>query len=329
MGHLRDLLAHALEHREAACLVLHDTRSGLARLLTEGYRAALPGATFLDVDALPREAVLARVEALTPGDLVVLVESTRFTLKEHRFRVYLFNRGLKVAEHPHLARIPEVEFDTYVAALAYDPATLRPLGRALKARLDAAREVRLESALGQLIYPGPFEDAKLNIGDYAATRHVGGQFPIGEVFTEPVALEGVSGRVAVYGYGEADFSFRSVPEAFAVEVSAGRVVGAPGAPAGFQDVLEAIRREEGTVWVRELGFGLNRAFSKARPISDVGTFERACGVHLSLGARHAVYPKAGFDKKTAKYHVDIFCDLDAVRVDGEVVFADGDYCLPG
>lgn len=325
---LRDLLRHALQRGQEDALVLHDGRSELSRLLTAGYRQALPEAAFLDVDAHPADAILEKVTSLAPGDLVVLVESTRFELKEHRFRLYLFQRGLKVVEHPHLGRMTGEELGIYVESMAYDPEYVRPLGRALKAHIDGAARIRLLSAAGELAYGGPFEDAKLNIGDYSAAKQVGGQFPIGEVFTEPVQLERCDGRVPIYAYGESDFSVRSLETPFPLVIEAGRVAAAPGAPKGFLEVLENIRAAEGEVWVRELGFGLNRAFSKARTVTDIGTYERVCGVHLSLGAKHAVYPKQGFNRKETKFHVDVFCDLERVEVGDQVVFEKGRYLLP-
>lgn len=325
---LRDLLGHALQRGTEPALVLFDRRSALARLLTEGYRQALPEAGFLDVDAHPAADLMARVEALAAGALVVLVQSTRFDLQRHRFRLFLFQRGLKVAEHPHLGRMAEAELGTYVDALAYDPGYVRPLGRALKARIDAAERIRLASAAGELVYDGPFEDAKLNLGDYAGARQVGGQFPIGEVFTEPVAVSGCNGRVSIYAYGEADFSLCCPPEPFALVIEGGQVIAAPGAPPGFLAVLEAVRAAEGVVWVRELGFGLNRAFSRQRTVTDIGTFERVCGVHLSLGGKHSVYPKAGFDRRNTRFHVDVFCDLERVLIGPEVVWSEGRYRLP-
>lgn len=325
---LRDLLVHALQRHSEAVLVLHDGRSALSRLLTEGFRQALPDGAFMDVDAFPPEELMARVEALAPGDLVVLVETSRFDLKEHRFRLFLFQRGLKVMEFPHLGRMAGEEIAIYVDSLAYDPDLVRPLGRALKVYIDDAERIRLVSGMGELVYVGPFEDAKLNVGDYSAAKQVGGQFPIGEVFTEPVQLEGCNGTVPIYAYGESDFSVRRLETPFTLVIEAGRVAAAPGAPQGFLDILEAIRAAENVVWVRELGFGLNRAFTRDRTVTDVGSYERVCGVHLSLGAKHAVYPKPGFHRKETKFHVDVFCDLERVEVGSRVVFEAGSYLLP-
>ena len=88
-------------------------------------------------------------------------------------------------------------------------------------------------------------------------------------------------------------------------------------------VLDIIRADEGEVWVRELGFGMNRAFTRERRVDDIGTYERMCGIHLSLGAKHGVYPKPGFKRKDARYHIDVFAVTDAVYLGDERVYADG------
>jgi hypothetical protein len=106
-----------------------------------------------------------------------------------------------------------------------------------------------------------------------------------------------------------------------VAVERGRVVGTR-ATSEF-DRFRLIRADEGEVWVRELGFGMNRAFSRDRRVGDVGAFERVCGVHLSLGARHGVYKKAHLNHRQVRYHVDSFVVTDRVLLDNKVVYAEG------
>lgn len=324
--HLRDVLEHAVEHGpEHAALVVHDSRTPLARALTEGYRRNLPGAAFIDFEAATPDAVLAAFRAMAPKDLVVLVQSTNFRLDGFRIRVELFKLGLKVIEHVHLSRMPGPQSEHYIEALAYDPAYFRGTGRALKRRIDAAPHARVVGGGETLYFASPFEPAKLNVGDYSEMHNVGGQFPIGEVFTEALDLEAVHGRVQVHVFG--DTSYRSnrpeVPVTLVVE--RGRVVGTENATPAFQEVLDNITRDEGEVWVRELGFGLNRAFTRERRVDDIGTYERMCGIHLSLGAKHGVYPKPGFKRKDARYHIDVFAVTDAVYLGEERVYAQGEW----
>src|SRR4051812_40062293 len=138
-AHVRDILEHAILHAPGQpALVVSDANSGLARILTEAYRECLPDAVQLCFDSVPAAQILEAFRALKPGALVVLIQSTSFRLGEFRIRVELFKQGLKVIEHPHLARMPEPEYAAYVDALAYDPAYYRVLGAELKRRIDCA-----------------------------------------------------------------------------------------------------------------------------------------------------------------------------------------------
>src|SRR5471030_116159 len=120
-----DLLAMAIEYTPAqAALIVYDTRCDLNLALTAAYRQAVPGATFVDFDAVTPEQVLAAFALMRAGDLVVLVQSTSFRLEAFRIRIELFKRGLKVIEHVHLSRMPGEQGLHYIASLAYDPAYL-------------------------------------------------------------------------------------------------------------------------------------------------------------------------------------------------------------
>lgn len=327
-AHIRDILAIAIEHGSAhAALVVHDARTGLSRALTEAYRRNLPGATFIDFDSVTPGEVLAAFKGMAPKDLVVLVQSTNFRLEAFRIRVELFKLGLKVVEHVHLSRMPGVQGEHYIEALAYDPAWFRGVGKALKARIDAAPSARVVGDGDELVFASPFEPAKLNVGDYSEMNNVGGQFPIGEVFTEALDLEAVNGRVRVHVFGDTSYLSNRPDTPITLVIERGRVVDALDATPEFQQLLEIIRRDEGEVWVRELGFGLNRAFTRERRVDDIGTYERMCGIHLSLGAKHGVYPKPGFKRKDARYHVDVFAVTDAVYLGEERVYADGTWTV--
>ncbi len=322
-AHLRDILALALEHGPGQrALVVYDERTPLSRALTEAYRRNLGEASFIDFDSATPEAVLAAFRAMGPKDLVVLVQSTNFRLDGFRIRVELFKLGLKVIEHVHLSRMPGPQSEHYIEALAYDPAYFRGTGRALKRRIDAAPHGRVEGGGETLHFSSAFEPAKLNVGDYSEMNNVGGQFPIGEVFTEALDLEAVHGRVQVHVFGDTSYRSNRPDLPVTLVVERGRVVGTENATPAFQEVLDKITLDEGEVWVRELGFGLNRAFTRARRVDDIGTYERMCGIHLSLGAKHGVYPKPGFKRKDARYHIDVFAVTDAVYLGEERVYAE-------
>lgn len=323
-AHLRDVLAQVVEHGPAhAALVVYDERTGLARALAEGYRRNLPDAVFIDFDKVAPDEVLAAFRRMAPSDLVVLVQSTNFRLEAFRIRVELFKLALKVIEHVHLSRMPGAQGAHYIESLAYDPTYYRGVGRALKERIDGASSARVDSGGEMLVFDSKLEPAKLNIGDYSDMNNVGGQFPIGEVFTEAQDLEAVNGRVRVHVFGDTSYLVNRPETPITLIVERGRVIGAENATPEFERLLGIIRADEGEVWLRELGFGMNRAFTRERRVNDIGTYERMCGIHLSLGAKHGVYPKPGFKRKDARYHVDVFAVTEAVYLDDQCVYSDG------
>lgn len=326
--HLRDILAIAFEHPpDGVAVVVYDSRSVLSRILTEAYRISLPSAAFLDFDSLPPESILSAFAPLRTGDLVVLVQSGNFRLEAFRLRVELFKRGLKVIEHPHLERMTGAEAAWYVDSLAYDPSYYRGVGGALRERIDAAPGGIVDSGGERLVFSGAFEPAKLNVGDYRGMKNTGGQFPIGEVFTEARDLEAVNGRVRIFIFADLDFMVNRPDRPITLVVSRGRVVDTLDSSPDFEKVLAAIRTDEGEVWVRELGFGMNRAFNRERVVRDIGTLERMCGIHLSLGAKHAIYNKPAFSRRHGRHHVDVFAITQSVSLDGSDVFGDGEWIV--
>jgi len=322
--HVRDILALALKYTdEQAAVVVYDERCELAQALAEAYRRALPKAKFIPFDQVTPQAVLAEFERLETSDLVVLIQSANFRLEAFRIRVELFKRGLKVIEHPHLASMPGAEALTYIDALAYDPAYYRGVGRALKERIEKAQGAVLDSGGEKLVFTSSFEAARLNVGDYTGMKNSGGQFPIGEVFTEAKDLEAVNGRVRIFVFGDTAFLVNRPERPITLVVAKGRVIEVLNSTEEFDRVLVNIRADEDEVWIRELGFGLNRAFTPERLVSDIGTYERMCGIHLSLGAKHGLYKKPDFHPKAAKHHVDVFAVTASVTLGGEVVFRNG------
>ena len=325
--HLRHTILDAirvpLDHR---VLVVFDEQSLLARRLVAGYRAILTNAIEVNFDTTTPERIRETIDTLSPGDLVILIQSTSFRLNEFRFRLELYDRKLAVIEHPHLGRMPEHEHETYVDALAYDKAYYHTVGHALKSRIDIAKRIVVSCEGAELVYDGPFESGKLNIGDYSGMKNIGGQFPIGEVFTEPSDLANVNGTVKLFAYADAEFHVISPPEPVLVRIERGIIVDAPHAPESFVRVLDQIREDE-PLWVRELGFGLNRALTRDRRLTDIGSYERMCGVHLSIGRKHTIYTKEGFPKRSSRYHVDVFADITTVTIDEECVYENGAYTL--
>ncbi|MBK9520298.1 MAG: hypothetical protein IPO13_01415 [Rhodocyclaceae bacterium] len=324
--HVGDILTLAIKHTdERRAIIVADSGCALAVTLSQAYRRCLPDAQFIDFDAVTPQVVLDAFAQLTARDLVILIQSTSFRLEAFRIRVELFKRGLKVIEHPHLSRMCGQQTAYYIDSLAYDPVYYRGIGRALKSRIDLAKYGAVHSGGETLRFDSPFESAKLNVGDYSGMPNVGGQFPIGEVFTEAQDLEAVNGRVRIFVFGDTTYSVNQPAQPITLVVEKGRVIDAIDSTPEFDVVLANIRAAEGEVWLRELGFGMNRAFSPERTVSDIGTFERMCGIHLSLGAKHGVYSKPNIRRAEARHHVDVFAVTESVTLDDEVVFHGGQW----
>ncbi len=322
--HVSDILKFAFTFDDShKAVVVWDGDSDLSLVLTQAYRLALPKGTFIDFGANDRDAILAAFEPLSPKDLVVLIQSTSFRLDAYRIRIELFNRGLKVIEHPHLGRMCGQEGETYINSLAYDPQYFRGVGHSLKKKIDSATSCVITSEGEELVFPASFESAKINIGDYSAMKNAGGQYPIGEVFTESKELESVHGRAKISFFGDRTFTVNRPPVPITLIIEEGRVVATEDSTPEFDAVLSRIREDEGAVWVRELGLGLNRAFTQEKVVCDVGSFERMCGVHLSLGLKHLTYKKPNIKRKTAKHHVDVFLLTDTVTLDNDIIYQNG------
>jgi len=319
-----DILSYAIRHSDRhKALIISDFDSPLAITLAKAYQRCLPTATRIDFNEISPSEILSIFKTLAPSDLVVLIQSSSFRLKDFRIRVELFDQSLKVIEHPHLARMVGLQGIYYIESLAYDSSYFHTLGPTLKTLLDEAHYGVVESGGERLIFNSMFEPAKLNIGDYRTMKNIGGQFPIGEVFTEAKDLESVNGRVCIFAFGDTSFSVNTVERSITLVINQGRVTEVIHSTTEFDKVLENICADEGQVWLRELGFGMNRAFSKSRTVNDIGTYERMCGVHLSLGAKHTVFKKANFKRKETWHHVDVFVDTEVVYLNEKIVYKNG------
>lgn len=343
LEHLKKIVTVNLEVNpadlsESKFLIIYDLDTPIARELADTYRALLPAARSLEYYNHTPEEVLAAVEKCAVGDLVILVESTSFRMSNFRWRLELFNRGLKVIEHAHLANNWPEETDNYLDTLHYDGEFFQKISEALKIRLEKAKQVRVISQSGvELIYSGPFEEIKKNIGDFSQMKNKGCGFPIGEIFTEPSQIEAINGEVDIFAF--ADVMHRVVfPEKnIRLKLTDGQVAVLENASEleksewgkSLLEVIKMLRdeNEDGAIWARELGLGLNRGISKTKRLHDISAYERVCGVHMSLGLKHDIYRGKVPRTKAQRYHVDIFPDVREVWIDEEKVFENGQYLL--
>lgn len=322
---ISDIISLAIKHEPThRALVVYDTENELTKILTQGYRNVLPDAQFLDFNEHTKEEIIAAFDALSPADLVVLIQSSDFRLNAFRIRIQLFQRKLKVIDHVHLYRNTPDSWETYVNSLAYDPAWFHGIGRWLKEKIDGTETLRICSSDTELVVTGGLESAKLNIGDYTGMDNVGGTFPIGEVFTEAKNFEHMNGTIKVYALADTDFH-TAMFEPFTVTITKGLVTAwSENTPQAFVDVIAQIQTNERAL-VREIGFGLNRAITREKYLRDITAFERLLGLHFSLGEKHTVYKKQGITPDKTRYHVDIFTEITQIYADDTLIFESGDF----
>jgi leucyl aminopeptidase (aminopeptidase T) len=136
-------------------------------------------------------------------------------------------------------------------------------------------------------------------------------------------LQAVHGRVRIFAFGDTQYRVNRPAKPITLIVESGQVVATEDSTPAFDAVLANIRADEQVVWLREIGCGLNRAFSQHRSVSDIGSYERMCGVHLSLGAKHGIYGKPNFKRGDGKYHIDVFAVTEQLTLGEQVVYQDG------
>lgn len=98
------------------------------------------------------------------------------------------------------------------------------------------------------------------------------------------------------------------------------------------------------------------AMSKNKPVNDMTAFERQAGLHLSLGKKHnvfkkpgmkaylhqwgrlgfmpctttytlvfSVYIRLGIKSSSAKFHIDMFVDVQKITMDDGIMFENGKF----
>lgn len=319
-------------------LIVYDQQTELAKALFKAYSEVLPGARKISFYDLQPEEILAEVNRSVAGDLVILIQSSSFRMSNFRWRLELFNRKLRVIEHAHLVSNLPREDQIYLEALKYDGNYYESVVAGIKPLLEASQKIAVRSLDGsELIYEGGVEKVKKNTGDFSGLANKGCGYPIGEMFTEPLDLARVNGAVQIFAFADTNHRMVFPKNSFRLEVKNGCVEKHDDefaeddaeAAAKWREVMELIATEnpDGLVWMRELGFGLNRALSKKRRLTDISAYERVSGMHISLGLKHDIYRDKVGKEKTQRFHIDIFPDVDSVEVDGKKIFAKGKYII--
>lgn len=307
-------------------IVISDTDSPLAVLLFDAYKRALKGypAEPVEFGSKNEEEWKKYLYALEKGDIVILIQSTSFRISNHRIRMELNNREIVVIEHIRLAYLKAEEYDTYVQSLTCHKADYGRIAKKLMTQIaKSSRMILYSGKNSQLVYDGPFEDPKSNIGDFETT--LGSMYPIGEVFTEPVDIAKVNGEMTIHTIPNSDHKTLVVAP-FQAQIKDGCIVSHNG-PKEFEEVMELIRTEnpDKKVHLREMGFGLNPHISRTNPLFDITAHERSLGFHASLGLKHGIYRKKVAKEINQQFHVDIFADVTKIEFDDIIIFENGRY----
>ena len=314
-----DILKFSIKYNPEVekALIIFDSQTDLSQILTYAYRKNLPNGQFVDFDSTSQEELIELFDNLNNRDLVVLIQSSNFRLNDFRIRLNLFNRGLKVVEHMHLYRNHKSTWGIYIDSLAYDLHYLINQSCNLNKVLTEASLLSVEYKGHNCFVDSKLEIPKLNIGQYDGMVNIGGTYPIGEIFTESQVLDKVNGRIYVYAFANSSFEVELAPIPFYLEIQFGKIIEwDKTTPKSFIEVLEKVKQSEDLV-IRELGFGINKAFSKNPEllIKDITAFERICGMHMSIGQKHSMYKKSKYPSHKARYHIDIFIQADIIKTD--------------
>ncbi len=327
--HLQDILHQNYRiSKECFILLIYDTQSSLAKLLSDTYKKEIKShqhkaITFPTVE----ESVVEQAVASLPAhSLVILVQSLSFRMTKHRLRADLFRAGHMVIEHARLALNTDEEIQNYIDSLRYDTPYYVQASNAIETELQQNNKLRIESGNNlTLDINSAFEKPLKNTGNFSDNPIVAAGFPIGEIFTEAKELDQMNGSVLVFGFPTLEHKAHFCAP-FEVQIKNGCVISHNG-PALFEEILQRIRTEEvnAAVQVREIGFGLNRGLSFEKTLHEPTAFERFAGMHFSLGLKHAMYAKKLGRKVYQKYHIDIFCKVKNVFIGDTQIMKEGKY----
>ena len=332
---LSDILFNQLKCEiDTHVMVIFDQQSPLNKIVTQGYEDVLlthSKKTFLDFDAHTPEQLMEKIDDLSSGDAVILVQSASFRVSTYRWRLELFDRKLKCIEHMRLAYMTPEEFPTYIHSLKDDSPFVQPTARKVAEKLENASHIKVQCRGGSIFeIKSKMEKPFVNDGDYSAEENIGGGYPIGEAFSEPVDITQSNGEVEIYAYPGEDHKMRFTNKPFKMKIVNGNMV-SHDAPADFIPLIEMMKGEnkDGQIPVREFGLGLNRAITKENTLTEASAFERVTGLHLSLGMKHGVYQKKFKKNKeiNQRFHVDIYPDVYKIRINDQLIYQDGYYLV--
>jgi aminopeptidase len=270
---IRNILVKNLEVpeeklEEEGFLVIYDLNSPLSTILTEAYLKILPKATAWKFYEMEPEKIVTDIKKLPRGNTVIIIESTSFRISNFRWRLELFNLGMKVVEHAHLGENLAEETETYLDALEDQYDYYQKTAAFLKPLIDVCDLIEVYSIGGGILrYEGGMEEVKLNIGDFRKLHNTGCGFPIGEVFSEPKNLGMVNGEIKIYAFANTEHQVVYVEKPFALKIKDGMIESVEKAEdenvaRQFGEIMELIKSEnpEGKIGLREFGLGMIEGF---------------------------------------------------------------------
>ncbi|NVP17346.1 hypothetical protein HUU51_01385 [Candidatus Gracilibacteria bacterium] len=311
-------------YRDFPVVLVYDLDSPISRELSKGYIENLknhPLSEVIDFSSANKEDLKTKLLSLQENSTVILVQSTNFMLDDFRIRLNLNNAGVGCLEHRHLAYIYDDQVENYADAIEYNTPLYEELGAKLKLLSDKAETMTFICNDGSTLkVEGGFEDMKLNTGNYEG-RNRGGNFPIGENFTESKDFSKVNGELTIYAFPNEKLQVEFC-EPFKIKINESIVTCDDSkCPPNFRKILDFIALSENNeVMFRELGFGLNPGISRQKPIADINAYERQCGFHMSLGKKHQIYRSKMHKSVVQRYHIDVFPDINEIFIDDKLVF---------
>jgi len=326
----KNILIHNYKiSKENKIVIFYDKNTSLSELLLNGYSEVLSKLNFqfeyYDFYSLEVEKVLDITSKLNLNDLVILLQSSSFRVSSYRWRNLLHEMGLKVIEHAHMEKILITEYENYIDSLTYDLEHYLTANKFLRDKLSKSNSLKIISGEGKIVeFSGPFDEIIDNLGFFENKKNYGSRFPVGEILTESLDLSNLNGEIVVYAFPNMEQCLEIV-EPFSCFIKDGIMISHKG-PKKFDDLYKLIKteNEEGLVFVRELGLGLNRHIKKGRRIGDSLSYERIEGVHFSLGMKHGIFEKKLWPKYGKKFyqrfHIDVYLDVKEIFVNEEKIY---------
>ena len=318
---------------ETFILLVYDQQSKLAAILAEAYKQAIKKYTHKDIcfDTTLPDYIINEFNNLPKKSLVILIQSLSFRITKDRLRADLFRKGHMVIEHSRLGHNGDDQIKNYLQSLQYDTPYYTVMCDKIDKLLSENTTISITSGNkpndrmeNTLIINSEYETPIKNTGEFFKQAVPAAGFPIGEIFTEAKQLDAINGKIIVYGFPGLEHITKWC-DPFTVTIKDGFLVEHNG-PKEFDEIITLIKSEElGKVQIREIGFGLNRALHFDNRLDEPTAFERYAGVHFSLGLKHKMYRKKFPKSVLQKYHIDIFCKADTIKIGNALVFKDGEW----